>query len=516
MNRIITYTIALLIFLFIGTSILSVSDLFPDELIDSKWYMSVGSGLLMLLFFFGLGMIKPKQLKWDVIDKSFVYAVLTACFIESVYILLQEIGAVAKIGLFTTGNFDNAAGAVSALCLGLPLGMCIKKRQNKYLLSVLIPMQIICIVAVIFSGSRTGLICLCVLGVMCMPKNKTSWQIITLTILVFITFLFCVLLKQDSTKGRFFIAERTAEMINEKPVFGWGHGGFTENYMNYQATYFSEHTDDACKMLADNIRHPLNEFLLICVDYGLLGLTVLIVIIACFVYYVYTRKLQHWKLLLTEVIMLFIWSLFSYPFSYPFTWIVVIYILSSSSVIHGKWMERRWVAVVGIIVSCVLLVTYTRAIYFTMQCRTLQDDIAVGKYGKALRGFEKIYPYKSDEYRFLYSYAFALAQAGKYVKAQKLIGECERYVADYDVQLLKGDIMAKLGCYDSAENAYENAHYMCPSRLTPLYELCHLYIIAGMREKALSKRQELLMMPIKVNSEKACRIKQEIEILKIN
>ena len=54
-------------------------------------------------------------------------------------------------------------------------------------------------------------------------------------------------------------------MIKDNPVTGYGSGGFLANYMNYQAEYFARDTDNKYAMLAGDVKHPFNEYILLVV-----------------------------------------------------------------------------------------------------------------------------------------------------------------------------------------------------------------------------------------------------------
>ena len=56
--------------------------------------------------------------------------------------------------------------------------------------------------------------------------------------------------------------------MKEHPIIGHGHRGFEREYMLRQADFFREHPDSEYAVLADEIRHPLNEFLYVWVNYG--------------------------------------------------------------------------------------------------------------------------------------------------------------------------------------------------------------------------------------------------------
>lgn len=65
-------------------------------------------------------------------------------------------------------------------------------------------------------------------------------------------------------------------MIWLHPWFGYGNGGFEAHYMDIQATYFMRHPFSEYGMLADNIKHPLNEWIAATIDFGFIGLFVIV------------------------------------------------------------------------------------------------------------------------------------------------------------------------------------------------------------------------------------------------
>lgn len=69
------------------------------------------------------------------------------------------------------------------------------------------------------------------------------------------------------------------EMIKENPFLGHGIGSFKANYMDYQATYFRTFSTSEYAMLADNINHPFNEYILLLVQFGLTGMITLILFV---------------------------------------------------------------------------------------------------------------------------------------------------------------------------------------------------------------------------------------------
>ena len=70
-------------------------------------------------------------------------------------------------------------------------------------------------------------------------------------------------------------------MIKDNPVTGYGSGGFLANYMNYQAEYFARDTDSKYAILAGDVKHPFNEYILLVVNYGLIGFLLFLAFVFC-------------------------------------------------------------------------------------------------------------------------------------------------------------------------------------------------------------------------------------------
>ena len=57
-------------------------------------------------------------------------------------------------------------------------------------------------------------------------------------------------------------------MISHQPVSGFGPSGFMREYMLCQADYFAKNTDSPYALLAGNVTHPFNEYLLVAIEYA--------------------------------------------------------------------------------------------------------------------------------------------------------------------------------------------------------------------------------------------------------
>ena len=70
--------------------------------------------------------------------------------------------------------------------------------------------------------------------------------------------------------------------------------------MDIQATYFMRHPFSEYGMLADNIKHPLNEWIAATIDFGLIGLFVIVSFFASTIRYANKHPLDvsrsHWHI----------------------------------------------------------------------------------------------------------------------------------------------------------------------------------------------------------------------------
>jgi O-antigen ligase len=130
-------------------------------------------------------------------------------------------------------------------------------------------------------------------------------------------------LKRDSADGRLLIWQTTWNMIKDKPIAGHGYGAFNAKYMLYQAEYLDASPDSRYSALADNVLHPFNEYLFALSEHGFIGFGVLI-LLGLFTVRCYLRKPDRTKFIaLLSLLSLAVFSCFSYPFKYPFSWIML-------------------------------------------------------------------------------------------------------------------------------------------------------------------------------------------------
>ena len=283
------------------------------------------SGLLLLFFL----------LQQTVSACSTLYlfgTVVSFSFALSLYGVLQYFGLISSGNTYfpVTGSFDNPAGFAAALACTLPMCFQFFKIEKKYLKYAAIVEAAIMALAVILSGSRAGILSIAItIGVWIFVQSKIvrykSLMRRKTALLIAIIFLSTVLyfFKKDSADGRLLIWRCTLDMVVDKPIFGHGKGAFQAKYMIYQAEYFKANPDSRYAQLADNALHPFNEYLLILCEHGITGLCVVVLLVFLLIK-AYRSNQSNEKLpALVSLLALSIFSFFSYPFKYPFTWVLL-------------------------------------------------------------------------------------------------------------------------------------------------------------------------------------------------
>lgn len=451
----------------------------------------------------------------------FLLSVLTVlCFINSFtnYSSISEGGAIA--------TFDNAAGAASCICIIIPFALYYdnESKFSSLVGKILLPLSA---VAVCVMRSRTGLLCVGILLLAFYFKKKKNEQrnfliISLLIILVVLVALF--FMSPDSSKGRAFILLNTLTMLVEHPL-GLGFGGFRKEYMNYQADFFKAHPDSSFGMLADNVRTPLNDFLLFTVDYGILGLLFIVSLILLIVFLYRHSRSPHRFVYLSSLFAICIFALFSYPFSYPFTWIMLFVNVialtadSDSYLVNGlknnlyNLTQKNIIRIPFALILIIALCFTVRRVNYERLWKTFDDNPALVSQEKK----QEIENYFSDNPHFIAYMAINKYEHKEFADALKNIRKCERnYWADYELSLYEGMTLMKMNKNEEAVSALEQAHYMCPNRFYPLYYQMKSYLALGDNKESKKIAVEILNKPVKVYSQDIMTVRHEaLEVMSL-
>lgn len=493
-----------------GTTFLCTS-YFTDETLYPKWVATI----LILCLVSITGLIKKTSSHKYFSKELFEYDIVYLSALQCIILYFQEKGHVPKNVVYSFGSFDNVAGFVSYICLTLPLGINnVKKKKSASRIALLI-CKIITLFAIIYSESRIGIISCAIflLMITCsncsMPIRKSIFIVLTSSTILTIILFFAM--KQDSSKGRLFIATRTIELIKEKPIFGYGYNGFCKKYMEAQAEFFKNNPHSEYAIYADNVHHPMSDILLIIFEFGLFGLLIFVGYVLLFIKLSTRQDANTAFKKLSILLILIIWILFSYPLRYPFTWIAIAYslykILPSNIKCKKSIYTYMQVLTVALAMFCLHSMTIDR------NWRLAQNNYDDGKIKKALILYNQLYQDKKSDYKYLYDYSYVLYGIGQKEKALQVALKCSNYLSDYHLCLLSGYIYRDMKNYKMAIEMFEKAHFMCPSRIVPLYEQYIIFRTTNNNENRSKMAKRIKKFPIKIMSSKVNSILNELEIL---
>ena len=490
-------------------------DMFPlltgcwDANIVPKWYAAT-IGIIIC------GFIHQSKAIREVSASEWLSCLPTAASVgilfQAGYVLLEWIKHHSFPPIGAMGTFDVPAGLALAVCLLLPF---VVYGLNNGLASRLCRIAILVGVAlVVLSQSRAGVLALCLTGGVWLASSRMKrWLkagiILALTVG---TCLIVLTTKRDSSSGRAFIMKQTILLIQEKPLWGHGFHGFSREYMPRQQHYFDVHPDATAAQLADEIKHPLNEFLLAWVNYGMLGaLLLLLGVLQPLI--VFRRHPLAWMVSGT----LLIFCSLSYPLHYPITWIVLA--IGTGAAIH------RYIAFNIRRVSTGTIIAVAVCILIALPCDIMLSKAdnysrrgghsrAIATYGECKKLF-RTFPFSLAYFfrckEFLYNYTYELYSMGHLDEARQTATECAQCANGYNLQLLTGDICQMQGDFETAITHYQNAAQMCPVRFAPLSGMLQTYQQTGDTVKADSIAQAILNKPIKIPSSDINEMRAEAE-----
>ena len=506
----------LLVLLSVVISVFGYSGEFTDSYIVPKWAYGLAVALPALACL-AVGSSLNRTLRLNISAVS--VGIVAVCSLQAVYGILQYAGALPSHSLYrVAGSFDNPAGFASCLCVGLPFAGVLLSGRNGYARCGAWLAVAVIVVAVALSESRAGMISVAAVGLACLScRSAGRRRVWRYALLAVFTVLFAVgyWLKRDSADGRLLIWRCSLELIKEAPLFGHGTGCFEAHYMDAQADYFGRNGQEGrYALLADNVKHPFNEYLSVWLNFGLVGLAVLAGAAVWLWRRYRERPLDENRAAARALLAVGVFSFFSYPFTYPFTWMVTLlsaYLLAREPVrsLFGRKRARIAACAVVLAGSFVGMAALVERVLAEWEWNGAARLALKGKFREALPAYRRLEGSFASNPYFLYNYAAVLQQDNRYAESLRVASLCRRYWADYDLELILGENLRRLGRTEEAAARYRCASLMCPSRFLPLYRLLRLYKGAGDRERTERVAREMMAKPVKVDSPSVRMMRRE-------
>lgn len=470
--------------------------LYHDGYIDQKWSMTVIVVLALMTYVL---LFRKKAIVNE-------HAIASASCVLTIYLFSYTYLSYFLKSPVLTGPFENPNVLSIHLCLLLPFVYSGQQRAVGTKRIAIVILMLISVLTILHTGCRSGWICLVFFMMVAMLRGR--WKYLALPVVVFFGFFLASSFKQSSSQGRSFILHNTLELLAEAPLLGHGTDGFGRLYMAKQAEYFKTHEDKELEMLADDIRHPLNEFLLVGVDHGLLGIALLSVLILLPL--LWKRRLyEQCRPLWQSLSLLLICCLFSYPLLYPMSWLLIV---AGWALTFRSKVARICVSHRPLLLFCTVTILLTTLGYTSLLLAWgyASHQAKRGRSEEMMASYERLYPYLSWRGVFLYDYTIESLYADRYEQAYRLAEECRGKHLSYDLTLLEGDICRYMKNYDRALECFDEASLMCPVRFAPPYGKWQVYKETGDTVRKDSVAQVIRQKKIKVYSREIKDILEDI------
>ena len=494
------------------------SDLFMDPMNDSKYYFLLITLTALLITCFttknGLSeLFKTFQ------SHGLSWGIIVVCFLSSLLGLLQFMGVLTSNhdSFSVTGSFENPAGfaAVQSCMFPFVIVNCFEKEERLLQRLTSVAISLLCFVSIVLSGSRAGLLATCSAIVVvfafesrvrsCFNRFKWLWLLLSIILLLLLILLYFI--KPDSANGRWFIWSRSLDIIRDYPLFGCGSNGFHKLYMEYQADFFNSHPDSPYVMIADNVRHPFNEYIKLTCQYGIVSLFVAIGLLVFIIRKLLNSPEKTKKLGLSFITSVFVLCQFSYPFNYHVVWLFS-FIAIAPIFFNQESLQKipRLIRYMVIPFLIVFLFFSVRRMYYEMKLKEVTIRTLEGKARRMIPNFEDVNRVMGDDPLFKYNYAVLLSNIGRFEESLAQISMSKEKWNEYSTQMLLANIYKNLGQNDNAIQTYEVAHNMVPCRFEPLYGQLMIYSESRDTTNTIRKAYEIIEKPIKVRSDRVLQI----------
>lgn len=517
---------------FLG-SVFLTSEKFVNAINSPKNYF-VLLIILILIPFATLGGASNLITFQGIRSRILLWGISTVCFLQAVYGFIQFQGWLPTnhSQFDITGSFDNPAGFAAVLVMGFPIGLFLLAKAGKVERCIASAGLLVNSIVIFLSGSRAGVLAILVSSVVFLllqPKIMSKFK--QLRYLKLLSILILGLLvsgasilyyqKKDSANGRLLIWKVSSKMIKDKPILGHGLGGFQAKYMDYQAEYFRTNQGSSFKMLADNVKHPFNEFIKVAVEFGIIGLAIVFSFGLFILWKIMNSKNENRDLVLSGLVSFMVFASFSYPLQYVAVWLFLAFYLLAllSPKEKNKKHPRLSIGRAIIVVGCALILFhFVKQIQAEIKWKTIAINSLRGNTEKMLPEYEKLYSttLKQNPF-FLYNYGAELNFAGHFDKSIEILSECQKKFNDYDLQMLLADNYYRKGDSEKAIQIFMHCANMIPCRFLPIYQLFDIYRTEGQIDFAIKYANKIVNQKVKIESSTVIWIKAEAkEYLKGN
>lgn len=448
------------------------------------------------------------------IHVNIIYYCLVCSLIGlSMWGYLQLAGIVSSYNTFfcVTGPFlnPNILGLLMGilLCIMIHVLMFLYKNILLYRIHFCILLGIIITSLPVFicSNSRTGwLSFLFPILISYGPSiaNKISKiHLFILSCVFFTSLLLLYSMRPLSVRGRLLIWKVSCEMIKDKPVFGFGSGGFEANYLYYQASYMKSNPESTEKYVAGNTHIAFNELLRMLVEHGIVGLVLYIYLILMIVK-VRTYSLTTLRIAKSVLLSTLIQGTFSYPsLIMPIMFLTIIALALLMRGTSSIKVAKPCTIGIIIIMFMPLLFSIKSYIVYRKFYACIYESNNIEKKQREICSF---FSQLRNDKTFLL-YCICILPQDKEV-FRFAINRLKRSHPTPIVFIKEGDYLTSLGRFKEAEKSYLLASNMMPAKQEARVRIALLYKQMGREREAKQLAKTILEEKVKTYSFKTYQL----------
>lgn len=343
-----------------------------------------------------------------------------------------------------------------------------------------------------------------------------SWKSLAVAAVAATALWGAYLMKERSANGRLLIWKIEARAMAGHPLLGVGPGNFAGAFGREQARYLSSgNASDGERSVAGSPEYGFNEYLRIGTETGVPGLIAAVVLVLLTVRALFLQK----KPSSCAVAALAVFAFFSYPLYFaPVKIILAMFVASAAS----GGCRHKGSGRVGFAIAVASVIVATAAVPLSLPLSEKRAE-AYDRWGKvsmwsnaerydyiAEEG-ERLYEDMRHNYRFLFSYGYALFKRQDYATSYRVLEEGSSISCDPMFRIIMGRNCELSGDAGKAERLYTEACDMVPGRLYPRSLLMKLYHATGRTEEAREAAKRLLATETSVMTPVMTEMRKEAE-----
>lgn len=329
-----------------------------------------------------------------------------------------------------------------------------------------------------------------------LKRHRYLWVAIVLSFVGLVVLLYCH--RPGSADARMLVWRVSMGMFADNPITGVGIGHFRQEYMLYQADYFANHPDSSFVMVADNVAYPYNEFIRIAVEQGVIGISLLFLLLLMSYFNLNEKSC------FAPLASLLAFSLFSYP-SYKIL-LAVLFPVTLGITCQFTFFSGK-IRTVLLSLSVVFVSLLSVGVYCCFRKVSDEMEMLARQYDSgSVNNIKRHTPLVQNHIRLNALFLHIVGEhplMQTYDNISLIIPTCENWCEI-------GRLYMQRGNFADAEKYFLQAADMIPTRLLPKYLLWKLYIAQDRSADADAIAKIIINQPIKVENTTTLKIKYEI------